>query len=96
MSVAFTVRAMDAGPILAQEHVAVDDAVQAPELLDDLFRRGTELLIRNLPLVWDGHAQQQASPQVSFLAVTNLCTSHISGQSSLTTRLQVSTVLTKC
>lgn len=64
MSVAFTVRAMDAGPVLAQERVAVNDVIQAPELLDDLFRRGTELLIRHLPLVWDGRAQQQASPQV--------------------------------
>ncbi|CAL5230019.1 g13462 [Coccomyxa viridis] len=63
VSVAFTVRAMDAGPILAQEHVTVDDAIQAPELLDDLFRRGTELLIRNLPLVWDGRARHQALPQ---------------------------------
>ena len=61
---AFTVRAMDAGPVLAQERVAVNDVIQAPELLSDLFRRGTELLIRHLPLVWDGRAQQQASPQV--------------------------------
>ena len=66
VSVAFTVRAMDAGPVLAQERVAVDDAIQAPELLDDLFRRGTELLIRNLSLVWDGRARQQALPQVSL------------------------------
>jgi len=64
VSVAFTVWAMDAGPVLAQERVAVNDVIQAPELLDDLFRRGTELLIRHLPLVWDGRAQQQASPQV--------------------------------
>ena len=67
VSVAFTVRAMDAGPILAQERVAVDNAVQAPDLLDDLFRRGTALLIRHLPSVFDGRAQQQATPQVSQL-----------------------------
>ncbi len=65
MSVAFTVRAMDAGPVLAQERVAVGEAVQAPELLDNLFRRGIELLIRHLPSVFDGSAQQQATPQVS-------------------------------
>ena len=65
MSVAFTVRAMDAGPVLAQERVAVDDAMQAPELLEDLFRRGTNLLIRHLPSVIDGRAQQQATPQVA-------------------------------
>ena len=67
MSVAFTVRAMDAGPVLAQECMAVGEAVQAPELLEDLFRRGTELLIRHLPSVFDGRAQQQATPQVSLL-----------------------------
>ncbi|CAK0784141.1 hypothetical protein CVIRNUC_007344 [Coccomyxa viridis] len=63
VSVAFTVRAMDAGPVLAQERVAVGEAVQAPELLDNLFRRGIELLIRHLPSVFDGSAQQQATPQ---------------------------------
>ena len=67
MSVAFTGRAMDAGPVLAQERVAVGDAMQAPELLEDLFRRGTELLIRHLPLVFDGRSQQQATPQVPDL-----------------------------
>ena len=41
VSVAFTVRAMDAGPVLAQERVGVDANVQAPELLRDLFNRGT-------------------------------------------------------
>ena len=61
---AFTVRAMDAGPVLTQERVAVDDVIQAPQLLDDLFRRGTELLIRHLPLVWEGRAREQAQPQV--------------------------------
>lgn len=67
VSVAFTVRAMDAGPVLAQERVAVGDAVQAPELLEDLFRRGAKLLIRHLPLVFDGRAQQQATRQVQNL-----------------------------
>ena len=41
VSVAFTVRAMDAGPVLAQERIAVDADVQAPQLLQDLFMRGT-------------------------------------------------------
>lgn len=41
MSVAITVRAMDAGPILAQECMVIDPHVQAPELLGDLFHRGT-------------------------------------------------------
>lgn len=41
VSVAFTVRAMDAGPILAQERIAVDPDIQAPLLLENLFHRGT-------------------------------------------------------
>jgi methionyl-tRNA formyltransferase len=40
VSVAFTVRAMDAGPVLATERIAVDPDVQAPQLLEDLFERG--------------------------------------------------------
>lgn len=54
MSVAFTVRAMDAGPVLAREAVAVCADVQAPELLHDLFERGTRLLLQHLPNVWSG------------------------------------------
>ena len=41
VSVAFTVRAMDAGPVLAQARVRINTDVQAPELLRDLFQRGT-------------------------------------------------------
>ncbi len=41
VSVALTVRAMDAGPVLAQERIGVDADVRAPELLRDLFKRGT-------------------------------------------------------
>ena len=37
---AFTVRAMDAGPVLATERIALDPDVQAPQLLEDLFERG--------------------------------------------------------
>ena len=40
VSVAFTVRAMDAGPVLAVEPVAIDSDIQAPQLLEDLFDRG--------------------------------------------------------
>lgn len=64
VSVVFTVRAMDAGPVLAQQRVPVDDKVQAPELLADLFARGTHLLISHLPEVWSGEAAQIAVPQV--------------------------------
>lgn len=69
---AFTVRAMDAGPVLAQERVAVDDVMQAPQLLDELFRRGTELLIRHLPLVWEGRAREKAQPQVRTADYTDV------------------------
>lgn len=41
VSVAYTVRAMDAGPVLAAERVAVDPDVQAPEVLAGLFQRGS-------------------------------------------------------
>lgn len=51
---AFTVRAMDAGPVLAREAVAVGADVQAPELLHGLFERGTRLLLQHLPDVWSG------------------------------------------
>ena len=67
VSVAFTVRAMDAGPILAQERVPVDSAIQAPELLQELFARGTQLLLDHLPFVWDGRAAEQAQAQVPFI-----------------------------
>ncbi|EIE21613.1 Methionyl-tRNA formyltransferase [Coccomyxa subellipsoidea C-169] len=63
VTVAFTVRAMDAGPVLAQERVAVDEDIQAPELLADLFKRGSDLLLSRLPDVWSGIAAQQATPQ---------------------------------
>ena len=65
MSVAFTVRAMDAGPVLAQARVAVDGDVQAPQLLRDLFRRGAKLLLAALPDVWSGAAARAATPQVA-------------------------------
>lgn len=54
VSVAFTVKAMDAGPVLARETMAVDAHVQAPELLEELFARGTRLLLQRLPDVWSG------------------------------------------
>ena len=57
VSVAFTVRAMDAGPVLAREAMAVDGHVQAPELLEELFARGTRLLLQRLPDVWSGRVR---------------------------------------
>ena len=57
VSVAFTVKAMDAGPVLAREALAVDAHVQAPELLEELFARGTRLLLQRLPDVWSGRVR---------------------------------------
>ena len=64
---AFTVRAMDAGPVLAQEERVVDATVQAPQLLQELFAQGTELLLNTLPQVWSRQAPSQAQPQVSSI-----------------------------
>lgn len=55
---------MDAGPILAQKEVEIDDDVQAPQLLHELFEIGTDLLLHHLPRVWSGEASQDnAQPQ---------------------------------
>ncbi|GFH07159.1 uncharacterized protein HaLaN_01920 [Haematococcus lacustris] len=70
VSLAYTVLRCDAGPVLAQEQVAVDPEVQAPELLADLFRRGALLLLKSLPAVWDGSAQpwQQKEEETTHAA----------------------------
>ena len=41
VSVLFTEQKMDAGPIIAQEAITIDDKIQAPELLSQLFSIGT-------------------------------------------------------
>ena len=40
VTLAYTVKACDAGPVLAAERVALDPDVKTPELLDTLFDRG--------------------------------------------------------
>ena len=45
VSVAYTVLACDAGPILAAERMKPGDEVQAPALLEELFERGAAPLI---------------------------------------------------
>ena len=54
VSVLFTVKEMDAGPIVVQTEYDVPDNMQAPELLSVLFKLGTESLVESLPMVWDG------------------------------------------
>lgn len=68
VSVAYTVRAMDAGPVLRQVAVAVDLNETAPALLTRLFALGTATLLECLPSVWDGTAPGLAVPQDPSLA----------------------------
>ena len=49
VTVAWTVAALDAGPILGVEKVAVGRGVSGPDLLDDLMERGARLLLARLP-----------------------------------------------
>eukprot|EP00899_Mesostigma_viride_P015513 jgi/Mesvir1/23963/Mv10729-RA.2 len=63
VTLAFTVQRMDAGPVIATEVVRLDDDVQAPELLQDLFVRGTHLLLREMPCILSGDAATRAQPQ---------------------------------
>ncbi|PWA29253.1 Formyl transferase, C-terminal [Artemisia annua] len=63
VSLAFTVRALDAGAIIACEKMEVDDHIKAPELLDLLFARGSELLLQELPSIFDGSARTKAQEQ---------------------------------
>lgn len=53
VTVAFTVLAMDAGPVLRQEERVLDGDECAPELLLELFESGTHALLEALPSVWD-------------------------------------------
>jgi len=54
VSVLFTVSKMDAGPIVAQETLTIDENEQATTLLPTLFDIGTKALIEALPKVIDG------------------------------------------
>ncbi|KAL8117915.1 uncharacterized protein LOC141723371 [Apium graveolens] len=63
VSIAFTVRALDAGPVISCERMEVDEHIKAPELLELLFNQGSELLIRELPSIFNGSAMVNAKPQ---------------------------------
>ncbi|XP_071731291.1 uncharacterized protein [Rutidosis leptorrhynchoides] len=63
VSLAFTVRALDAGPIIAFQKWDIDDHIKAPELLDLLFAKGSELLLQQLPSIFDGSARTKAREQ---------------------------------
>jgi methionyl-tRNA formyltransferase len=61
VSVARTVLALDAGPLLAQRRVALSGDEHAPELLLQLFERGTQDLVDALGEVWRAGAQHDDS-----------------------------------
>ncbi|KAL6615821.1 hypothetical protein ACP70R_038091 [Stipagrostis hirtigluma subsp. patula] len=63
VSIAYTVRALDAGPVIASEKFCVDECIKAPELLDILFNIGSKLLLHELPSILDGSAKEKAQPQ---------------------------------
>ncbi|CAK9317992.1 unnamed protein product [Citrullus colocynthis] len=63
VSLAYTVRALDAGPVIASEKFEVDEHIKAPDLLALLFLEGSKLLIRELPSILDGSAEKKAQPQ---------------------------------
>ncbi|KAF8100008.1 hypothetical protein N665_0233s0010 [Sinapis alba] len=63
VSLAFTVRKLDAGAVIAYKRFQVDDQIKAPELLSLLFSEGSKLLIRELPSIFDGSAKLKAVPQ---------------------------------
>ncbi|CAA6661264.1 unnamed protein product [Spirodela intermedia] len=63
VSLAYTVRALDAGPIIGYEKVEVDDHIKAPELLEILFSKGSEILVREIPAISDGSAKLKAQVQ---------------------------------
>lgn len=63
VSLAFTVRALDAGPVIASEKMEIDDHIKAPDLLALLFSKGSKLLIHQLPYIFDGSAKLKAQPQ---------------------------------
>lgn len=63
VSLAFTVRALDAGPVIACERFEVDDQIKATDLLALLFSQGSKLLIHELPSIFDGSANLKAQPQ---------------------------------
>jgi len=69
VSLAYTVLAMDSGPVLAAEQVALGGDEQSAELLQSLFQRGAALLLRELAGALDGSARARAVPQAEEGAV---------------------------
>ncbi|DBA66646.1 TPA: hypothetical protein ACH3X2_002214 [Trebouxia sp. C0005] len=63
VSLLYTVREMDAGPVIAQETVTIDSGIQADALLFHLFAKGTQLFLDNLESILSKQAQEAAKEQ---------------------------------
>ena len=63
VSLAYTVLACDAGPVLASERVEDDGVTSAPGALEMLFDMGAGMLMRELPAALTGEALGRAVPQ---------------------------------
>lgn len=63
VSLLYTVREMDAGPVIAQQTVAIDSGIQADALLFHLFAKGTQLFLNNLESIMTKEAQKTAQEQ---------------------------------
>jgi methionyl-tRNA formyltransferase len=94
VTIARTVRAMDAGPVVDQEKYTVDDSVQAPELLAKLFEIGAEKLVRILPDYFAGridcrHQQHElATKAKKMLPEEGLLQPEVSGARTLHNRVR--------
>ncbi|KAL4324564.1 hypothetical protein GQ457_11G005090 [Hibiscus cannabinus] len=79
LELAFTERALDAGPVIAREKVKVDDQIKTVircavtflylitfllgRILSSLSYAGSKLLVCKLPSIFDGSAKVNAEPQ---------------------------------
>lgn len=63
VSLAFTVLAMDAGPIISQEWLDIHQDADGDEALRYLFGLGSQMLIKQLPNIFSGEAATDAKEQ---------------------------------
>jgi len=63
VTLAYTVQKMDSGPVVAVERIPVAPDVTHSQLLGDLFARGAQLLLRELPGVLEGGGAARAREQ---------------------------------
>jgi len=63
VTVAFTVLAMDSGPVLRQVERPLTGDETATEMLEELFEVGSEQLLQALPSVWDGSCADTMTQQ---------------------------------